>query len=102
MHVLPPCHELPSHQPFYQPSLCTLSPPHSTSTIKKNLPKHLIQKPIKPIRLRLLHKRAMVLFNLREIRDQIRFVRFHEFGALDEFPADEEDGEYEDPGIRVS
>jgi hypothetical protein len=67
-----------------------------------SLSKHLVQNTIESIRLGLLHKRAMVLFNLCEIRHQISFVRWNPLCPLEKLPEDEENGEGKDPVFQVS
>jgi hypothetical protein len=57
------------------------------------LAEQLIQDLVELVRLRLLDIVAVILFDLGEISHKIDFVRLDPFGALDQFPADEEDGE---------
>ena len=65
------------------------------------LAKQLIQDTIERVRLRLLHERAMILFDLSQVGNKIRFVRSDPFGPLDKLPCDEKCREDENP-IQIS
>jgi hypothetical protein len=66
------------------------------------LSKQLVQNPSKEARLRLLDEVAMILFNLRKIRNEIDLMGFEELGLLQELPSNKQYGEHADLHRHVS
>lgn len=60
------------------------------------LPKELVQHTVEHIRLLHLNVVAMVLFNLREIRNKINLMWLMPLGPLQQLPANEKSREEED------
>jgi hypothetical protein len=86
--------------------LCTKKPhqwfPYRCTRINRSSTEQLIQHPVERIRLRLLHERPVVLFNLRQISDQINVFGLDPLRPLEEFPANKQYWEDQDPASTLA